>query len=143
MRHDDGFTLPELVAVIAIVAILAAVALPRLNESGVNASWFQEQVKAALRYAQREAIAQRRLVYVSIGGGPPAQLRLCYDASCSQPLRNLTDGGAYTLAVPTGVTLTSSSSPFSFDGLGQPSAAVSLSVGGLPISVAPETGYVH
>lgn len=143
MRRAFGFTLPELVAVIVIISVLAAVALPRFNQTAIDTTWFTEQVKAAVRYAQRQAVAQRRLVYVAVAGPPSAQLRLCYDAACSQPLRNLTDGGNYTLAVPNGVTLSASASPFSFDGLGQPSSAVALSVNGSAVTVAAETGYVQ
>ena len=143
MRRTSGFTLPELVAVIIIVSVLAAVAVPRLNESAIDTTWFAEQVKAALRFAQRQAVAQRRLVYVRVDASPSAQLRLCYDAACTQPLGNVTDGGSYALAVPSGVTLTASASPFSFDGLGQPSSGVSLSVNGSAVTVAAETGYVQ
>lgn len=143
MRRPHGFTLPELVAVIVIVAVLAAVALPRLNQRGIDAGWFQEQVKAALRYAQRQAVAQRRPVYVRINAAPSAQLRLCYDAACAQPLSDPASGAPYALAVPNGVTLSASASPFSFDGLGAPSTGVTLSVSGQPVTVAAETGYVQ
>lgn len=142
-RSPEGFTLPELAAVIVIVAVIAAVAVPRFDQASINTTWFAEQVKAALRYAQREAVAQRRLVYVVLNAAPGAQLRLCYDAACSQPLRNLTDGGSYVLAVPSAVTLSASSTPFWFNGLGQPSSAVTLSVNGIGVSVAAETGYVQ
>jgi len=143
LRRASGFTLTELVAVIVIMSVIAAVALPRLNESGIDAAWFQEQVKAAVRYAQRQAVAQRRLVYVRVDGPPGAQLRLCYDAACSQPLTDIANGSNYALAVPSGVTLSASGSPFSFDGLGQPSSAVALSVNGSPVTVTAETGYVQ
>lgn len=142
MRRAAGFSLPELVAVIVIVAVLAAVAVPRFNQTAIDAAWFQEQVKGALRYAQRQAVAQRRLVYARVDASP-AQLRLCYDAACTQPLTDAANGTAYTLAVPSGVALSASSSPFSFNGLGQPSAAVTLSVNGGAITVATETGYVQ
>ncbi|MDA8107009.1 MAG: prepilin-type N-terminal cleavage/methylation domain-containing protein [Betaproteobacteria bacterium] len=143
MRAAGGFTFPELVAVIVIVAVLAAVAVPRFNQGAIDTTWFAEQVKAAVRYAQRQAVAQRRLVYVAVDGPPSAQLRLCYDAACTQPLRNLTNGGTYVLTVPGTVTLSASSTPFWFNGLGEPSSAVTLSVNGIGVSVASETGYVQ
>jgi hypothetical protein len=55
----------------------------------------------------------------------------------------LATGSAFVLTPPSGVILSASSSPFSFNGLGQASAAVTLSVNGRPVTVAAETGYVQ
>ena len=73
----------------------------------------------------------------------PNQLLLCYDAGCSIPVNSFTSNGPFKLTAPSGVILTASISPFSFNGLGQPSAAVTLSVNGSPITVSAETGYVQ
>lgn len=137
-----GFSLIELVVIIVIAAILAALAIPYFNPRETEAVWFREEVRAALRYAQREAVAQRRSVFVLLP--TPAQLRLCYDAACASPLNRIT-GGAYVLDAPAGVTMSASASPFSFDALGRPSPAggVTLTVAGGTIAVAAETGYVH
>ena len=138
-----GFSLIELVVVILIAGILAALALPNFNQPQIDATWFHEQAKAAVRYAQREAVAQRRCVFVSVSA---TQLQLFYgDASCAitaTPLTQITTGGAYVLTAPTGVTLAPAPSSFSFNGLGQ-SAGAALTVAGKTITVTAETGYVR
>lgn len=144
-RDVRGFSLVELVVTLIIVGIVAALVIPNLNQQQIDASWFQEQVKAALRYAQREAVAQRRCIFVSVSA---SQLQLFYgDASCAvtaTPLTQIGTGGAYALSAPSGVTFTSPAPPFSFsfNGLGQPSAGVPLVVGGKSVTVTAETGYV-
>ena len=138
-----GFSLIELVVVILIAGILAALALPNFNQPQIDATWFHEQAKAAVRYAQREAVAQRRCVFVSVSA---TQLQLFYgDANCAvtaTPLTQITTGGAYVLTAPTGVTLAPAPSSFSFNGLGQ-SAGAALTVAGKTITVTAETGYVR
>ena len=144
-RGARGFSLVELVVTLIIAGILAALVIPNLNQQQIDASWFHEQAKAAVRYAQREAVAQRRCVFVSVSS---TQLQLFYgDANCAitaVPLTLITSGAAYALTAPAGVTFTAPPPPFafSFNGLGQPSAGVPLVVGGKSITVTAETGYV-
>ena len=143
-RHASGFTLAELVIVIAIAAILAAIVIPQFNLREIDAAWFHEQVRSGVRYAQRTAVAQRRCVFVSV---TPTQLSLVYgDPSCAiaaTPVRDLATNQAFVLTAPTGVTLGAAPNPFSFNGLGQPSAAASVSVDGRTVTVNAETGYVQ
>ena len=138
MRRAAGFSLLELVVVIVIVAILAALAIPRFTDSETRASWYQEQVKAGIRYAQRQAVAQRRAVFVEVQA---SQVRLCYDAGCGTALTQLADGAPYVLQAPAGVTL-APVGIFSFDALGQ-TAGYGVSVGGHAITVNAGTGYVQ
>jgi MSHA pilin protein MshC len=138
-----GFTLLELVTVILILGILAAVTAASFNQKSIDQTWFREQVKSALRYAQKTAIAQRRLIYVSVNASAPYQLSLCYDAGCASPVGSLASGAPFVLTPPSGIILTASASPISFNGLGQPSAAATLAVNGSPVTVAAETGYVQ
>jgi len=143
-RSALGFTLAELVIVIVIAAILAAVAIPQFNLREIDATWFQEQVRSGIRYAQRTAVAQRRCVFVSV---TPTQLSLLYgDASCAitgAAVRDLAKDQAFVLSAPTGITLTAAPNPFSFNGLGQPSAAATVGVAGKTIIVNAESGYVQ
>jgi ribosomal protein L11 len=56
--------------------------VPMLSQFSVDATWFAEQARAAVRYAQRQAVAQRRTVYVDVS---TAAIRVCYDSGCASP----------------------------------------------------------
>lgn len=150
---QKGYSLIELVVTITVAAILAAVAIPYFSQTDADASWFHEQAKAAVRYAQRQAVAQRRSVFVVVSA---SEIRLCYDSGCASPLQRFgaeiyttginpapAPGTNYTLTVPAGVTV-SAIPPFSFNGLGQPDpiAGTSFTAGSATITVIAETGYV-
>jgi MSHA pilin protein MshC len=143
-RGSRGFTLAELVIVIVIAAILAAFAIPQFNLREIDATWFHEQVRSGVRYAQRTAVAQRRCVFVSV---TPPQLSLLYgDGACAitaTPVTDLATNQAFVLTAPTGVSLGAAPNPFSFNGLGQPSAAAVVSVDGRTVTVNAESGYVQ
>jgi len=150
MSRSRGFSLMELVVVIIIVAILAALAVPKLSDTDVQASWFHEQAKAAVRFAQRQAVAQRRCVFVSLSASQP-QVRLFYGSGsqlsdCTITATALTDistGAAYALTAPSGSTVTPPTpAAFAFDSLGRTSAAVSFTAGSGTIVVNAESGYV-
>lgn len=140
MKRRRGYSLVELVMVITIAGILAAVVLPRFTQREVDASWFYEQVKAAVRYAQRQAVAQRRTVYVMVSAN---SLALCYAAPplpCASPVADFGTGNAYVLNAPTGGAMDPVN--FSFNAFGQPSAATAFNVGAMAVTVVAETGYV-
>lgn len=137
MSAARGYSLIELVMVLVISGILAAIVIPQFNPRETDASWFYEQVKAAVRYAQRQAVAQRRTVYVVVSAG---SVDLCYDAGCASRVSDFATGAGYRAAAPSGVSLTPVT--FSFNGLGRPSAGTTFSVGAFPLTVIAETGYV-
>ena len=147
-----GYSIIELVVTIAVAAILAVVAIPMFSQSSLDTGWFGEQAKAAVRYAQRQAVAQRRSVYVNVTA---STITLCYNAPpysvatpCS-PVPDLATGTAYSVGVPAGVTVTAAS--FSFNGLGQPvnslgqivSAGTVSFTAGSAVTIMGETGLVQ
>ena len=77
----------------------------------------------------------------------PTQLSLIYgDPGCAitaTPVRDLATNQAFVLTAPTGVTLGAAPNQFSFNGLGQPSSAASVSVDGRIVTVSAESGYVQ
>lgn len=150
----SGFTTVELVVTLVIVGILAAIALPRFQDtSAFTQLGFSDEVRAALRYAQKLAIAKRREVCVDFlpaGGGLPDRLALTFNpttvvgAACTNAVNLPGQSAPYVVNVPTGIALVASAN-FRFNGLGQPSVApvtIALTGRALPITVAAETGYV-
>ena len=143
MRRSRGYSLLELVMVIVIAGTLAALAIPYFTDRESRATWYREQVKAGLRYAQRQAVAQRRSVCVEV---QPSNVRVRYrtgvDCTAGALLTHITNGEDYVLAAPTGVAITPTVT-FWFNGLGRPSTGAVLDVGGAAIVVHAETGYVE
>jgi MSHA pilin protein MshC len=146
--RETGFTTVEIVVTLVIIGILAAIALPRLQDNtAFTQRGFSDEVRAALRYAQKIAIAKRREVCVDL---LPAGLTLTFNPSvvagapCSSAVNLPGQSAPYVVPVPTGITLVLSAS-FRYNGLGQPSVApvtATLTGRALPITVAAETGYV-
>ena len=144
-----GFTLIEMVMTMVIIGIIAAVAVPRFFDANVFKSrGFADQVQATLRYAQKEAIAQHRLVCVALASAS-VTLKIgsaSADVTCTPSLP--LPSGASSIPAPSGVTLSAYTfANFTFDALGRPDFATNqtITVSNAPnnIVVEAETGYVH
>lgn len=143
-----GFTLPELIMVIAIIGILAMVAIPRLQTTEFDARGFRDQTLAALRYAQKAAIAQRRNVCATFAAGSVTLTvaSASGDASpCDTPLSSPGGTSPYAITAAAGVSYVATPTNFSFNALGSPTTAQTIQVSGIAetITVESETGYVH
>ncbi len=149
--RQSGFTLVELIVVMMIVGILAVAAIPRFfNRNTFDSLGFKDETVAALRYAQKAAIAQRRTVCVAFTA-TSTTLTIVSAADSSNC------GATTNLSGPTGttpyqVTARSSSATysitpasFSFDALGRASSGQTFQVTGATgnIVIEQETGYVH
>ena len=154
-RRQQGFTLIELVTVVVLVSALSVFVAPRMfNTSVFNARGLQDETLALFRYAQKTAIAQRRVVCVAFTIDS-ASLRISAlpaHSTCDTPLRGPAGevpgvvsgkGGASYSAIPLN---------FNFNGLGQPvndagaplaSQVLQVSSMDSVITVEASTGYVH
>jgi MSHA pilin protein MshC len=153
MRRESGFTIVELVAVMVIVGIVAAISAPRfVGIDAFDARGSYGTLTAALRYAQKTAIAQRRTVYANINTSTRT-LCLGYTSNCSSAVIDPAIQAAYAKTLSSNVTITASASSIGFDGLGRPvpNTAVTYTIQNAvvpsestrTITVEQDTGYVR
>lgn len=161
MRSDSarGFTLIELVAVIAITSVLVATAVPRFASSQTYSTRGDTgALTSALRYAQKTAIAQHRMVYFVLDTGV-RKLRLCYDSACTTELTNPVTQEGFNQTLSSSVSLSANSvTTLGFDPLGRPTNAAAVLLAdnatftvqnatqvaqSTVLTVEAETGYVH
>jgi MSHA pilin protein MshC len=139
-----GFTVIELLVVLALSAVLATLALPRLTDrSALQERGARDQLRTMVAHSRRIAMTQQREVCVLL---TPAQARAVYAnaGGCvpAQPLRDPAGGGAYTIDMPPGTAL-GGTALLRFNSRGQPVPALdqTITVGTLAIVVYRETGF--
>jgi MSHA pilin protein MshC len=142
-----GFTLVELVMVMLITGVLAAVAIPAMfSRLTFDTRGFADQVRAALQYAQKVAVAQRRNVCATVATSSIALTQgTAAGAACTAPVLNISTGSSFVLNAPSGVSF-GGAVTITFDALGQAASAATVTVTGdqsIPIYVEAVTGYVR
>lgn len=140
VRVEIGYTLVELITVIAIVALLAAVAAPRFADTDVfEQRSTANELAAALRYGQRIAVASGCRVQVELDA---AGYRLLQQAISA----NHCGAGGFSNPVlwPEGVAvdeattgLPATSFFWNTDGSTSLASTLSLTVGTHSVSVSP------
>jgi MSHA pilin protein MshC len=150
MRQQRGFTIVELVVTIVIVGLIATIAIPRMvdNRSFESRSFYERTI-AVVRQAQKVAVARRSTAAPILVCVTATTISAGRGANCATLLPDPVGSGNLSFTAPAGVTL-SPTGNYSFDGLGQPSAAIVINVNstipGDParqITVAALTGYVQ
>jgi MSHA pilin protein MshC len=144
-----GFTLIELIMVLVVLGALSIFITPYLNKTGFDTLSFQQELKTAIRYAQKLSIASECEVQVSLTASSYA---LYYpNSTCNppdgfgtNPVTHLVKSGSYTGTAPSGVTI-SSFGNFYFNANGSPdsSGTITINPGGKTITVNALTGFVQ
>lgn len=142
----------ELLVIVVLLGILSVVVFSRFNASPFRTAGFEQEVRAAIRFAQKFAIVSGCDVQVNISGGGYA-LRVRDDAAGLTPpclgaagafgtgLQNPATGAAYSGSPPSGVTV--GNLTFTYDRQGRPSAGGVVAVGANTVTVEAGTGFVH
>ncbi len=130
--RQAGFTLVELVTVIAVVAIVAGIGVAGrfTDRTPFEARGFAPQLSQYLSAGQRLAVAQRRTIHVSVDPST-GRVTLCLDAGCAQriaaaPRLSATDPD--WLAVPSSLRIAGSAFTFSYASDGTPSFSSALTL---------------
>lgn len=96
-RRKQGFTLVELMIVVAVVAILAAIAYPNYREYVLRSNRSVGQALLADAAARQERFFSDYNRYTQVVVEPPG----CQGADCGLRFRSdLSEGGLYRLSVP-------------------------------------------
>ena len=146
LAPSRGFTLAELVMVLVIVSVLAVAAMPAMfSRLTFDSRRFADQVRAAIQYAQKVAVAQRRNVCVTVTASSLSLTQgTSAGAACSAAVFDVSSGSGFVLNAPANVSL--GAAAITFDALGQTASAATVTVTGdqsIPINIEAVTGYVR
>lgn len=145
-----GFSLVELVTVLAIVGALAAVALPRfVDQQAIKVRGFYDEALSAARYAQKFAVATGCEVQLSVAAGVYTLNQRATTCSTGAFTRAVVHPGSraatFTGTVPPDITFTMTASPVVFDALGKTTDGTTrtVTVGTRTFQIVGATGYAQ
>ena len=139
---NSGFTLVEIIAVLILLGILSAVAVTRFTDNSAELIGETEIVKGHLRFAQMKAMNASDPWNINFSS---SSYSLEENGAASSA--NLPGEGSATHTLPSGITVSSTINPVSFDNWGSPGATtitVTLTDGSnaASITVTKNTGYI-
>ncbi len=151
-----GFSLVELLSVLILLGILSVVAVARIDIDPFRSAGFNQELRAALRFAQKFAITSGCDVQVSVvaatdsyslnlRGDAVANAAACLTATgaFAVPLPNPAGSGAFSGTAPAGIDISNDLS-FFYDRQGRPSiAGGSINIDAQTITVEAVTGFVY
>lgn len=142
MKEQKGFTMIELIIVIALLAILSVVGMSRFANTGVfTQRAIADQVALLLKTAQKVAITQRRSIYIVQSS---TEIRACYTNTNPCPDNQSVSAQTIPLSVkPRNITV-SLPAALVFNSQGVVSNGnLSVIVGTKTLTIEATTGYVH
>lgn len=152
INQESGFSLIELIAVLAITSVLAATAVTKWPGSGINLAAEAEKLAADIRYIQSYSATHDQRYRINFFANRYGFTNLNGATALLHPITNTAQ-----IMLPTGTTLATTNAYLAFDGRGVPYrtavlpgtvltvvAVVTLTSGGQSrtVQVSPETGRV-
>jgi MSHA pilin protein MshC len=135
----QGFTLVELVVVLVLMGVLGAYIAPRFSIAGLQQAGYTQQALAALRYAQKAAVAGNCAVSFTLNSTSQCTVTKtgCGGAAVLNP------GSGQANWCHQGVATAVAGGPVSFDSIGRVTADVTLTLSGQTVTVHANTGFVE
>ena len=151
VRHERGFSLVEVVVLMAVMVLLVWVALPRSFASDVKLHAAARQLQSDIRYAQELAMTRgqrHRVLFYSASNPSPTNRYEIVTVTSGPVVHPLTRDSSFVVdfnSTPWAGVQVDSTLTLEFDSLGRPDAGktISLNGGGKVITVDPETGKVN
>jgi MSHA pilin protein MshC len=154
LKKQGGFTLIESVSIVILLGIVSVAVLSRFNANPFQTAGFDQEVRGALRFAQKFAIMSGCDVQVDVVAatdsydlnirndvGALPQSCLTAVGAFGTPVNDPT-GGVFAGTAPSGVDVTAGLT-FFYDLQGRPSAGGVITIDGNTITVEPNTGYIY
>lgn len=146
-KAQAGFTLIELIVTMVIIGIMAITVLPRMDLlRGFDEIGFRDQVRSALEYARKSAVAGRRNVQVAIAANTLTVTRQTQTpegaGAAGWVALNLPGINSNVIAAPTSMAAIADVA-ITFDPLGRSAGGVIAIPGAGNITIEAETGYVR